>query len=1006
MATKNMLIDASHPEETRVVVIEDTRLEDYDVEVASRRQLKGNIYLAKVTRVEPSLQAAFVDYGGNRHGFLAFSEIHPDYYQIPIADRQALLAEHEVEDIDDEPTGLAGANGDADPVDHLDDDDEEVARRRPRPSLRRYKIQEVIKRRQILLVQVVKEERGNKGAALTTYLSLAGRYGVLMPNTVRGGGISRKITAGTDRSRLKKILADLEIPEGMAVIVRTAGAGRSKAEIKRDYEYLLRLWSSIRDETLESMAPALVYEEANLIKRSIRDLYGRDIEEIIIQGENEYKIAKEFMKLFIPSHAKRVKAYADLETPLFRRYRVEGQLEEMHQPLVYLKSGGSIVLNPTEALVAIDVNSGRATRERHIEETALRTNLEAADEIARQLRLRDLAGLVVVDFIDMEVARNRTQVERRLRDAMKADRARIQLGHISQFGLMELSRQRLRPSLLETSFEICSHCSGTGVRPTTETTVLSILRKLEEEGLAHRSSRLTVTLPTAVAMYLVNEKRKTLSALETQYGLVIALACDDFLIATDFRLDRVQIVAPPPDGDHAEDTAAVPESAGNDETDGEEAADPDPEDSGKRGRRRKPRRRKKATDGETALQGDEDESDADADTDTEETAVDAGEDEADDPEKEGDDDEQAADGARKKRRRGKRGGRRRSRKSGQAEEHEQDNRVVIPIEDGAASSSPGAAADDAMEAAADGGPAAFASRPDRERHPGPDGDTDEFGTATDTDMESEAGDGGGQRTTPADEGSEDGEGSLSEHAEQSDLLETADVEADGPDAQADGQDGTADDVPDDRNWGSDGEHEVAAPVTPPADGDAETPPETPPFADRERELDFAGINEAADNAVAPSPDHDAMPDDRAERADGRDENDGERDEDTSRNNVIDVDGGGGRGDEDFSPQGMVAAPIGLDERTVRSDRPDLIARSCSKILVSRASKSDRVIALERIGLYRGADGTMSLAQARLLQNHSCGRSRIHCSNIRCTSVIIWIACSLSDASAGFGWIGS
>ncbi len=694
MATKRMLIDASHPEETRVVVVDDTRLEDYDVEVASRRQLKGNIYLAKVTRVEPSLQAAFVDYGGNRHGFLAFNEIHPDYYQIPVADRQALLAEHVVEQRDAESAGIESENGDAGEADEADDDDDDVARRRPRPTTRRYKIQEVIKRRQILLVQVVKEERGNKGAALTTYLSLAGRYGVLMPNTVRGGGISRKITAGSDRSRLKKILADLDIPEGMAVIVRTAGAGRSKAEIKRDYEYLVRLWSSIREDTLNSMAPALVYEEGSLIKRSIRDLYGRDIEEIIIQGESEYKTAKEFMKLFIPSHAKRVKFYADLETPLFRRYAVEEQLEEMHRPLVHLKSGGSVVLNPTEALVAIDVNSGRSTRERHIEETALRTNLEAADEVARQLRLRDLAGLVVVDFIDMEVSRNRSQVEKRLRDAMKADRARIQLGHISQFGLLELSRQRLRPSLLETSFEICPHCCGTGVRPTTETTALLILRKLEEEGLAHRSSHITLALPTKVALYLINEKRKTLSTLEAQYGLNIALACDDTLISPDYRLDRVQIVSLPAEEEAGQAPAEEVESVGARETVVEDGGTADRDEAGRRGRRRKPRRRRRAGEDDVATEATEEATDDDEDDrDTEESGDDTEPDEADDQQEEGDADEQAADEVRKKRRRGKRGGRRRSRKPNSTED--QDNHVVIPIEQGVTPV--------ALEASAEGG---------------------------------------------------------------------------------------------------------------------------------------------------------------------------------------------------------------------------------------------------------------------------------------------------------------
>jgi len=883
MATKRMLIDASHPEETRVVVIEDTRLEDYDVEVASRRQLKGNIYLAKVTRVEPSLQAAFVDYGGNRHGFLAFNEIHPDYYQIPVADRQALLAEDEVEEGDDDPSVLGGENGD---VDEVEDDEDEVVRRRPRPSIRRYKIQEVIKRRQILLIQVVKEERGNKGAALTTYLSLAGRYGVLMPNTVRGGGISRKITAGTDRSRLKKILADLDIPEGMAVIVRTAGAGRSKAEIKRDYEYLLRLWSSIRDETLNSMAPALVYEEGNLIKRSIRDLYGRDIEEIIIQGDNEYKIAKEFMKLFIPSHAKRVKAYGDLETPLFRGYKVEEQLEEMHLPLVHLKSGGSIVLNPTEALVAIDVNSGRATRERHIEETALRTNLEAADEIARQLRLRDLAGLVVVDFIDMEVTRNRSQVERRLREAMKSDRARIQLGHISQFGLMELSRQRLRPSLLETSFEVCPHCCGTGVRPTTETTVLSILRKLEEEGLAHRSSHITLTLPTAVAMYLVNEKRKTLSRLETQYGLVIALACDDSLIATDYRLDRVQIATPAPDDDHAEDAADDAESGRKGHGEAENGAMAEREETGKRGRRRKPRRRRKPTDEETAPQAAGDGDGDGDDSDTEEINLDTVGNEADDQQKDDDGDEQETEATRKKRRRGKRGGRRRSRKSSPPED--QDNRVVIPIEEGGASEVLDSTAEEAGGSAPEGELLEISAEPDTKPDTDTETDPEDMVQPVDTPMarpQRRSTRSGGRRwKEPVSETVADGGQDASE---QADLLETVPVELERPEAGKD--EGLVDRI-------------AETPTAAPANEQEVTTPEIPSSGERVRELDLATTDEPAETAT-PSPGDAVFPRDHIEDSEEEKETDVGRADDMSRTNVVEVGSSDGRGDDDAPRKG-------------------------------------------------------------------------------------------------------
>ncbi len=646
MATKRMLIDASHPEETRVVVIDGTRLEEYDVEVAARRQLKGNIYLAKVTRVEPSLQAAFVEYGGNRHGFLAFNEIHPDYYQIPVADRQALLAEQKAAEKAAEGQAEDSAENGATVETVGGDDEEEIERRLPRLSPRHYKIQEVTKRRQIMLVQVAKEERGNKGAALTTYLSLAGRYCVLMPNTSRGGGISRKITDVADRKRLKKIVGELEIPEGMAVIVRTAGSERNKSEIKRDYEYLLRLWSNIRELTLTSMAPALVYEEGNLIKRSIRDHYGREIEEIIIQGDEEYRTAKEFMKLFIPSHAKRVKLYDNSEKSLFQYHQVENQLDAMHVPLVNLKSGGYIVINPTEALVAIDVNSGRATRERHIEETALRTNLEAADEVARQLRLRDLAGLIVIDFIDMEVSRYQTQVERRLKEAMKNDRARIQLGRISAFGLLELSRQRLRPSLLETSFETCPYCEGVGVRRTTESTALAILRRIEEEGLGHRSSAITLYVPTTVGLYLLNQKRKTLALLEARYGLSITIANDDSLIPPDHRIERIKLVAAPLEGEGT--------GAGADETEREtrseaEAAPSEMEESGKRTRRRRPRRRKRTDEG---MDAPAEAVEADIETAGEAAAEDARNEEGE---------EQAADPGPKRRRRGKRGGRRRSR---------------------------------------------------------------------------------------------------------------------------------------------------------------------------------------------------------------------------------------------------------------------------------------------------------------------------------------------------------
>ena len=705
---KRMLIEATHPEETRVVVLDGTRLEEFDVETSTKKQIKGNIYLAKVVRVEPSLQAAFVDYGGNRHGFLAFSEIHPDYYQIPVADRERLMAEvarqeeeeerrytarrereaqraaaiaaggpvpgaelsagegaaegqsseahdHHDHDLDhdhhdhgheDHPDHDHGHDHSADHHDHAHDDahdhdhgdaiplafippaitstlsedddhhddehteaaaeaehtaeqpveqaftppeaptevggaaeaadggsrsessgesagddaprasskpsgvetvggeeDEESAdekQRRRFVSSRHYKIQEVIKRRQIMLIQVVKEERGNKGAALTTFLSLAGRYCVLMPNSPRGGGVSRKITSAQDRRRLKAILGDLELPKNMAVILRTAGAERNKTEIKRDYEYLQRTWNSIREVTMTSRAPALIHEEASLIKRAIRDIYSRDIEEVWVEGEEGYKIGKDFMKMLTPSHAKKVQRYKDDIIPLFHRYQVESQMEAINSPTVQLRSGGSIVFAQTEALVAIDVNSGRATKERHIEETAYKTNMEAAEEIARQLRLRDLAGLIVIDFIDMEDNRNNHAVERRLKEALKVDRARIQVGRISHFGLLELSRQRLRPSLIEANFRVCSHCAGSGLVRSTESAAVYALRMLEEEGGRQRSSEVTITVHPDVALYLLNYKRDSLASIEARFRIRIFVLGDPSLVPPNIRLDRVK----------------------------------------------------------------------------------------------------------------------------------------------------------------------------------------------------------------------------------------------------------------------------------------------------------------------------------------------------------------------------------------------------------------------------------------------------------------------------------
>jgi ribonuclease E len=672
MAPKKMLIDALHPEETRVAVLDGSRLEDIDVEVASRKQLKGNIYLAKVTRVEPSLQAAFVEYGGNRHGFLAFNEIHPDYYQIPVADREALVAEHDADERAAEARRLTDpdARADAEPTAHHGDlevvggdDVEEVEIRRP-STRRNYKIQEVIKRRQIMLVQVVKEERGNKGAAVTTYLSLAGRYCVLMPNTARGGGISRKIPTGTDRKRLKSLLSDLAIPEGMGVIVRTAGAERSKAEIRRDYDYLMRLWDNVRRITLESIAPVLVYEEANLIKRAIRDLYSREIDEIIVEGEEGYKTARNFMKLIIPSHLKRVKKYEDQGMPLFHRYQVESQQDSLHTPTVRLKSGGYIVINPTEALVSIDVNSGRSTRERNIEETALRTNIEACDEIARQLRLRDLAGLIVIDFIDMEVGRNRAQVERRLKEAMRVDRARIQLGRISAFGLMELSRQRLRPSVIETSFEVCTHCGGAGVRRSTDSTALHLLRAIEEEGIRKRSLEAIFQVPSEVALYLLNHKREMLSAIERRYEFKVLLAADDTLVPPDFRIERTKVRGPdertPVVGERPVAVAEhdePEEREEHEEHEEREAAGTAGEEPGKKRRRRRSRRHKRGDEAEAVSGGPRpapatfDDASSDEEDEGAEQAVGA----PGRPETAEEEQERTS----KRRRRGKRGGRRR-----------------------------------------------------------------------------------------------------------------------------------------------------------------------------------------------------------------------------------------------------------------------------------------------------------------------------------------------------------
>ena len=588
--TKRMLIDATHVEETRVVIVDGTKLDELDIETSTKKQLKGNIYLAKVARVEPSLQAAFVDYGGNRHGFLAFNEIHPDYYQIPVADREALKEALLAEDKDDEHETEADAETESAEDDESDErivetvsenEADEMAARRFK-QIKKYKIQEVIHRGQVLLVQVIKEERGNKGAALTTYLSLAGRYCVLMPNNARGGGVSRKITNAADRKRLKGIVSKLPLPTGMSVIVRTAGKERTSLEIKRDYDYLIKTWVQIRDTTMESSAPALIHEEGNLIKRALRDMYTRDIEEILIEGESEYKMARDFMKMLTPSHAKKVKLYKDETIPLFFRYQVEAQLEALHSNIVQLKSGAYLVMDQTEALVAIDVNSGRATKERNIEETALKTNLEAADEIARQLRLRDMAGLVVIDFIDMEEARNNHAIERRMKEALKRDRARVQMGRITGFGLMELSRQRLHSSFIETSYSVCPHCRGKGMIRSTQSASIHTLHVLEEESMKLRFSELHMTVPPETALYVLNYKRRDLNAIEAMYNVKIFLEADASLVfPTDYRMERVV---------REEDVAAaVAEEAAEQPEEQTEKADKK-DRRGRRGRGRRERR--------------------------------------------------------------------------------------------------------------------------------------------------------------------------------------------------------------------------------------------------------------------------------------------------------------------------------------------------------------------------------------------------------------------------------
>jgi ribonuclease E len=532
--SKLMLIDATHPEETRVAVVSNGQIEDFDFEARNKRQLRGNIYLAKVTRVEPSLQAAFVDYGGNRHGFLAFSEIHPDYYQIPKEDRDALIAEADGEVSDDEDE-----TEDSEAEDESEESDEEAERKQNRRNAlfqRKYKIQEVIRRRQVMLVQVVKEERGNKGAALTTYLSLAGRYCVLMPNTSRGGGISRKITNAGDRKRLKSITSEFDIPRGAGLIVRTAGAKRTKNEVRRDFEYLTKLWQQIVGKTMESMAPALIHEEGHLVLRAVRDLYDKDVERIIVEGEDAYNEARTFVKMLMPSHTRKV-VHHDDNGPLFVMTGIEDQLEGIFAPTVQLPSGGYIVINQTEALVAIDVNSGKATRERNVETTALKTNLEAAAEACRQMRLRDLAGLIVIDFIDMEDLKNNRAVEKKMKDGLKIDRARVQTGRISQFGLFEISRQRRRAGVLELSSEPCDHCGGTGRTRSIESAAIQLLRMIEARAADDRVQTVHVEAAAEVALYLLNEKRSSIAAIESDNHVLVRIEADEDLKAGEFNIE-------------------------------------------------------------------------------------------------------------------------------------------------------------------------------------------------------------------------------------------------------------------------------------------------------------------------------------------------------------------------------------------------------------------------------------------------------------------------------------
>ena len=738
--SKLMLIDAAHPEETRVAIVNNGQVDDFDFETTGNEQLRGNIYLAKVTRVEPSLQAAFVEYGGNRHGFLAFSEIHPDYYQLPAEDREALLREAAEEaaaaiEDDDEDDQASADTENGDESDDAENDEDEAnaeddsgaeeeddeassdgeddengekekksakasgrrpARKSSRTSIsKRYKIQEVIRRRQVMLVQVVKEERGSKGAALTTYLSLAGRYSVLMPNTPRGGGISRKIVNSSDRKRLKSIVSELEVPDGMGLIVRTAGAKRTKAEIKRDYEYLSKLWETIVEKTLASEAPMLINAEGGLVHRAMRDMFDKEIEEVLVQGEDAYREAKDLAKLIMPSQAKKVQQWKD-EEPLFVSEAVEEQLDSIYSPVVQLKSGGYLVINQTEALVAIDVNSGKATRERNIEQTATRTNLEAAEEACRQMRLRDLAGLIVIDFIDMDENKNNRAVEKKLKECLKVDRARVQHGRISQFGLMEISRQRRRQGVLQATSDPCPSCNGTGRRRSIPSAALQLIRAIEARAATGGLKSISVKAPTDVALYILNNKREALIEIERIAGFAVSIHSSEEMLPGDFTIDAerdqnakpkkrkqprsLQKPSKPAPSEDEDDETIEDDETSDSETETESDGDDGDEKKSRRKRRRRGGRRRNKGDRETGMEV--------VDGDTPIVALD------DDPQDDDDSDDEDGDGneassedgsetPRKRRRRGRRGGRRRRRSNSDRAEGAEGQDENVPSDGGA-----------------------------------------------------------------------------------------------------------------------------------------------------------------------------------------------------------------------------------------------------------------------------------------------------------------------------------